>query len=125
MKVTCTESLELDRTHIYTSFESKLVVDNNNLYFVSPKDDNLRIARLSTDGDTLSPGQSIPTSDDEALSRKLRTGIEAAKETHLSEGPEKVHHATIPIVPPPIRGKDTKARMVAVCNDVFYAEQGP
>ena len=123
VKVTCTESLEPDRTHIYTSFESKLVVDNNNLYFVSPKDDNLRIARLSTDGDTLSPGQSIPTSDDEALSRKLRTGIEAAKETHLSEGSEKVHHATIPIVPPPIRGKDTKARMVAVCNDVFYAEQ--
>ncbi len=122
-KVTTTESSEPDRAHIYTSFDSKLVVDDNNFYFVSPKDDNLRIARLSTDGDTLSPGQSIPTSDDEALSRKLRTGIEAAKETHLSEDSEKVHHATIPIVPPPIRRKDTKARMVAVCNDVFYAEQ--
>ena len=122
-KMTTTESLEPDKTRVYTSFDLKLVVDDNNLYFVSPKDDNLKIARLSTDGDTLNPGQSIPTSDDEALSRKLQTGIEAAKETHLSEDSEKVHHATIPIVPPPIRGKDTKARMVAVCNDVFYAEQ--
>ena len=124
LKVTCTESPEPDRTHIYTSFESKLVVDNNNLYFVSPKDDNLRIFRLSTDDNRLSPVQSMPTSDDEALLRKLETSSEAAKETHLSEGSEKAHHAAVPIVPPPVSGKDTKARIVAVCNDVFYAEQG-
>ncbi len=123
LKVTCTESLGPDRTRVYTSFDSKLVVDNNNLYFISPKDDNLRIFRLSTDGNIQSPIQSMPAFDDEALFGKLETSGEAAKETYLSEGSEKVHHATIPIVPPPIRGKDTKARMVAVCNDVFYAEQ--
>ena len=122
-KMTFTESSEPDKARVYTSFDTKLVVDDKNLYFVSPKDDNLQIARLSTDDDILSPGQSIPTSDDEALSRKLRTGIEAAKETHLSEGSAKAHHATVPIVPPPVSGEDTKARMVAVCNDVFYAEQ--
>ena len=122
-KATCTESSEPDKARIYTSFESKLVVDNNTLYFVSPKDDNLQIARLSTDGDILSPVQSIPTSDDKALFRKLGTSSEAAKETHLSEDSEKAHHATVPIVPPPISGKDEKARMVAVCNDVFYVEQ--
>ena len=122
-KVTATESSEPDRTHIYTSFESKLVVDNNNLYFVSPKDDNLQISRLSTTDDIRSPVQSMPTSDDEALFRKLETNSEAAKETHLSEGSEKAHHAVVPIAPPPISGKDEKARMVAVCNDVFYAEQ--
>ena len=124
MKVTKTASSKPDKAHVYTAFYSKLAVDNNTLYFVSPKDDNLRIFRLSTDGDIRSPVQSIPTSDDEALFRKLGTSSEAAKETHLSEGPEKAHHAVVPIVPPPIRGKDEKARMVAVCNDVFYAEQG-
>ena len=124
MKVTKTASSKPDKAHVYTAFYSKLAVDNNNLYFVSPKDDNLRIFRLSTDGDIRSPVQSIPTSDDEALFRKLGTSSEAAKETHLSEGSEEAHHAVVPIVPPPIRGKDEKARMVAVCNDVFYAEQG-
>ena len=124
MKATATESSKPDKARVYTAFNSKLAVDNNTLYFVSPKDDNLQIARLSTDSDIRSPVQSIPTSDDEALFRKLETSSEAAKETHLSEGPEKAHHAVVPIVPPPIRGKDSKARMVAVCNDVFYAEQG-
>jgi RNA polymerase sigma factor (sigma-70 family) len=124
LKATCTESSEPDKARVYTSFASKLVVDNNNLYFVSPKDDNLQIARLSTDADTRSPEQSMSTSDDEALFRKLETSSEAAKETHLSEDPEKAHHVVVPIVPPPISGEDEKARMVAVCNDVFYAEQG-
>ena len=124
MKATCTESSDPDKARVYTAFDSKLVVDDNNLYFVSPKDDNLRIFRLSTDGDIRTPVQNIPTSDDETLFRKLETSSETAKETHLSEGSEKTHHAVAPIVPPPIRGKDEKARMVAVCNDVFYAEQG-
>ena len=123
MKVTKTASSKPDKAHVYTSFYSKLAVDNNNLYFVSPKDDNLRIFRLSTDSDICSPVQSIPTSD-EALLHKLETSSEAAKGTHLSEGSETAHHAAVPIVPPPIRGKDEKARMVAVCDDVFYAEQG-
>ena len=124
LKATATESLEPDRAHIYTFFASKLVVDNNNLYCISPKDDNLRISRLSTAGNIRSPVQSIPTSDDEVLLHKLGTSSEAAKETHLSEGSEEAHHAVVPIVPPPVSGKDTKARIVAVCNDVFYAEQG-
>ena len=123
MKVTSTASSKPDKVHVYTSFHSKLAVDNNTLYFLSPKDDNLQIFRLSIGGDIRSPVQSIPTSDDEALFRKLETSSEAAKEAHLSEGSEKTHHAIVPIVPPPIRGKDAKARMVAVCNDVFYAEQ--
>ena len=123
MKATATESSKPDKARVYTSFYSKLAVDNNNLYFVSPKDDNLRIFRLSTDSDIRSPVQSMPTSDDEALLHKLETSSEAAKGTHLSEGSETAHHAAVPIVPPPIRGNDEKARMVAVCDDVFYAEQ--
>ena len=123
MKVTKTASSKPDKAHVYTAFYSKLAVDNDNLYFVSSKDDNLRIFRLSTDGDIRSPVQSIPTSDDKALFRKLETSSDAMQETHLSEGSEKAHHAVVPIVPPPISGEDEKARMVAVCNDVFYAEQ--
>ncbi len=124
--ITHTMTPELSKpesARISHSFNSKLVVDANNLYLISPEDDNLQIFRVSTGGNIRSPVQSIPASDDKALSRKLRADSKAAKETHLSEGSEKGHHATVPIVPPPISGKDAKARIVAVCNDVFYAEQ--
>ena len=107
------------------TFNSKLAVDDNSLYLVSSKTDNLQISCLSTNGTICSPVQSIPASDDKVLYRKLQVGSEAAKEAHLSEGSDKAHHgAHQAIVSPPIRGKDAKARMVAVCNDVFYAEQG-
>ena len=111
-----------DSAWVSNFFNSKLVVDDNNLYLISPKTNNLQIARISTDGNGRSPVQSMPTSDDKALSRKLRADSEAAIENHLSEGPEKAHHAVVSIVPPPIRGKDATTRMVVVCNDVFYAE---
>ena len=120
-----TESSKPDRAYVSNSFNSKLVTNNNNLYRVSPKTNNLQIlqiSRVSTDGNILSPIQSIHASDDKALSRKLRADSEAAKETHLSEGPGKDHHSIVPIVPPPIRGKDAITRMIVVCNDVFYAE---
>ena len=107
---------------ISKSFDSKLVVDDNNLYLISPKTNTLQISRLSTDGNILNPIQNIPSSDDKALSHKLRARSEAAKETYLSEGSEKEHHSIVSIVPPPIRGKGAKTRMIVVCNDVFYAE---
>ena len=98
------------------SFDSKLVVDDNNLYLISPEINNLRISRVSTDGN-------IPASDDKGLPPKLREDNEAAKETYASESSEKDHYSIVPIVPPPIRRKDAQARIVIVCNDVFYAEQ--
>ena len=110
-----------NRGRVSNTFNSKLVVDDNNLYLIAPKNNNLRISRLSTDSNILSPIQSIPISD-EALRRKLQTGSEAAKAPYLSEGSEKEHHSTVSIVPPPIRGKKATARMVVVRNDVFYAE---
>ncbi len=111
-----------DSAWVSNFFNSKLVVDDNNLYLISPKTNNLQIARIPTDGSGRNPVQSMPTSDDKALSRKLWVGSEAAKETHLSESPEKAHHAVVPIVPPTIRGDEATTRMVVVCNDVFYAE---
>ena len=111
-------SLMPAKAHVYNFFDSNLVVDGNNLYLISPKDNNLQILHLSTDGNIPSTVQSISTSD-EALFSKLRTGSEDAKATHLSDE----HQSVVSIIPPPIRGKDAKVKIVVVCNDVFYAEQ--
>ncbi len=115
-----TKSSKLDRARISHSFDSKLVVDDNNLYLISPKTNNLQISRVSTDDNSLSPVQSIPASDDRALFHK--TSSEEMKDTYSSEDSQKAHHSIVPIVPPPIRGKDAKTKMIVVCNDVFYAE---
>ena len=111
-----------NKARFHTFFSTKLVVDDNNLYLISPKDNNLRISRLFTDDNRRSPVQSTPTPDNEAVFRKLGTGNAEAKETHLSEGSEQEHPSTVSIVPPPIRGEEATARMVVVRNDVFYAE---
>ena len=79
-----------DKARFQTFFDTDLVVDGNNLYFISPENNNLRISRLSD----------IPLSEDSA----------------------KAQHSTVSIVPPPIRGKKSAARVVVVRNDVFYAE---
>ena len=110
-----------NKARFHTFFDTNLVVDDNNLYLISPKDNNLRISRLFANDNRRSPVQSIPTPD-KAVFRKLGTGSAEAKETRLSEESEKEHHSTVPIVPPPIRGEEAKARMVIVHNDVFYAE---
>ena len=115
--------LKPESARVSNTFHSKLVVDDNNLYLISPGVNNLQIAHISTDGSIHSPVQSIPVSDDEVLRRKLPTGSEAAKETHLSEGSETEHHAIVSIVPPPINKETAGAGIVAVSNDVFYAEQ--
>ena len=108
---------------VSNTFHSKLIVDANNLYLISPGVNNLQIAHVSADGSIRSPVQNIPASDDEVLRRKLPTGSEAAKETHLSEGSKTEHHAVVLIVPPPIKKEEAGAGIVAVSNDVFYAEQ--
>ena len=87
------------RTRISNTFNSKLIVDNNNVYLLSYSlNNNLRISGLSTD-------RNIPTSDDS----------------------EKEHQSIVSTVSPPVRdlhGKDVKATTVVVCNNVFYAEYG-
>ena len=127
-----TESSKPYSARVSHSFDSKLIVDDNNLYFLSYIDidnnlrRNFRIFCLSTDGNIRSPVQSIPTFDDEALRRKFRTGSETAKEPYLPDSSEKEHQSIISIIPPPVRGKqkDKKATTVVVYRDVFYAEYG-
>ncbi len=108
-----TDSSKPDSALVSNTFHSKLMVDDNNLYLISPIVNNLQISRLSIDRNGRSPVQSIPTFDDKALRRKLPTGSETAKE----------HHSIVPIVPPPINKEKAGAKIVVVSNDVFYAEQ--
>ena len=116
-------SLMPTQAHVDAFFDSKLIVDDNNLYLISRKNSNLRISRLSTDSNIFSLIQSTPLSD-KALRHKVRTNSEEVKETHLSDGSKKGHHSIVSIVPPDIRGKDVKTRTVVFCGDVFYAEYG-
>ena len=121
-----TESSKPYSARVSHSFDSKLIVDDNNLYFLSHVgiDNNLQIFGLSTDSNILSPVQSTPTSDDKALLRKLQISNEAAKKPYLSASSEKEHQSIWSIIPPPARKKDSKATTIVVCNDVFYAEYG-
>ena len=116
-----TESSKPYSARVSHSFDSKLIADDNNLYFLSHINidnnlrNNLRIFGLSTDDNILSPVQSGPTSDDEALLRKLRTSFASS---------EKEHQSIVSIIPPPSRKKDSKATTIVVCSDMFYAEYG-
>ena len=113
-------SLMPTKAHVHTFFDSKLVVYDNNLYFLSSNDNKLRIVRLSTDGDTLSRSVlSIPTLDDEASLGKLRTSSEEAEERYLFNSSIRDH---LSIISPPVHGPNVNARRVVVCNDVFYVE---
>ena len=129
------ESSKPDSAHVSHFFSFfKLIVDANNLYFLSHVDDNnLQIFGLSTDGNIRSPVQSVPTFD-EALPDKVRTGSKEAKEPYLSDSSEKEHPSIVSIIPPPVLRKDDETTTVEVCdeepttvevcNDVFYAEYG-
>ena len=64
---TALEPLKQDRLRVHASLNSKLMVDGNSLYFVSPERHILRIYRLSADGSTLIPVQEISTFDHESL----------------------------------------------------------
>ena len=62
------EPLKQDRLRVHISFDSKLMVDGNILYFVSPERHILQIYRLSADGNTLIPVQDFSAYDHESSS---------------------------------------------------------
>ena len=105
------------------SFDSKWMIADNTLYFVSATSSrsgrSLRIFRLSTDDDTLIPVQGIPTFDDEATSSELWIGSEKAEETHLSNSSKKDFGSTVKL---PYAESIPKTKMIVVSNDVFYVE---
>jgi RNA polymerase sigma factor (sigma-70 family) len=103
VEYTMFESLKQDKVRVYTSFDSKLVVDDNRLYFLARQENKLKIFHLSTDGNALSLVQGIPAFDDEAL----------------SPGSSKKGDGSIttPLVPGSV-----EVKTVAVSSDVFYVE---
>ena len=103
VEYTTFESLKQDKVRVYTSFDSKLVVDDNRLYFLARQENKLKIFHLSTDGNALSLVQGIPAFDDEAL----------------SPGSSKKGDGSI--TTPPVPG-GVEVKTVAVSSDVFYVE---
>ena len=114
------EWLEQDKNKVlvYTLFYSKLIVDDNHLYFVARQEKKLKIFRLSTDGNALSLLQGIPAFDDRALSPELWASGTTVK-TKRSSDSSKEGDASSTISPPP---GNVEVKTVAVSNDVFYVE---
>ena len=98
-----------ESSRIHPSFDSKLVIVDHALYLISPVRSDLRVFRLSTDGNILNPVRNVPTLDG-ALSPGLPTDSEKAKQTHSSE---------ITLLPIERR---VKAKTLTASRDVFYVE---
>ena len=104
------------RVHIF--FYSKLIADGNCLYFLTHEDNNLKIFRLSTDGNTFSLVQGIPTFDDKELAPELSITGTVIKPTHASDSSKKDNPSSTPSFVP----GDVDIKTVAVSSDVFYVE---
>ena len=103
------ELIAKEPSGIHPSFHSKLVITGDALYSISPIRSDLRIFRLSTDGNILNPVRNVPDLDG-ALSLGLPTDSEKAKQTHLSE---------ITVLPTERR---VKTKTLTANRDVFYLE---
>ena len=103
------ELVAKEPSRVQPFFTSKLVIADNALYFISPVISNLRIFRLSTDGNVLNSLQNVPNLEG-ALHLGSLTDSEKAKQTHLSE-----------ITLSPVE-KRVKTKTLTVTRDVFYLE---
>ena len=99
------DSEEQNLPRIDPSFDSKLVITANALYFLSPTKSSLRISRLSTDSTLLIPVQNVPDFENEVLFSNTSVG----------------HQETETIVLP-ITDRFLKTGTAVVNNDVFYIE---
>ena len=67
------------------SAESRLTIAGNTLYAITPEKDDVRVFRLSVDGNALIPVQGVPAFEVDVPS----TNDGAVEQMHLSEEPEK------------------------------------
>ena len=100
-------------------FRLRLKVEGNSLYFISPSESSMRILRLSTQDNSPTPIQGVPTFDDEALSSELWIGSSESEENPLPEGSEKSDRSKVEL---PWSDTRVKAKTAVVSNDVFYVE---
>ncbi len=101
-----------DNAGIGYKHDSKLLVDDGTLYFVSLAEEALRICRLSADGRTLTPIQGVPAFD-ETLSLKLWEDGEKALDMDISKG----HDMRYIVFEEGVRSQTT-----AVSDGTFYVE---
>ena len=113
------EQIEKKHRRINFSSDSRLGVADGRLYWISSKKDNLRIFRLSTDGNTLVPVQEMPSFDREMLSVELVTAVAKAEGIHLPDDTGKDPELT-----KRLRGITTSAKVggFAVSDEIFYVE---
>ena len=101
------------------SYNSRLIVRDDNLYGITSEAKNLRIFGLSADGNTLVPTQKIPALDEETLPTESWTTIAAAEQTGLPDDLEENPQLT-----KALRNMTTFARIggFAVSGETFYVE---
>ena len=107
-----------NKARVHISFHSKLIVDDTYLYLLAGQGNKLKIFRLSTDGNTLSLVQGIPTFDDKDLAPELWISDTTIKPTHASDTLKKDNE---PITTSFVPG-GVELKTVAVSRDVFYVE---
>ena len=104
------EPLEQKPSPIGLSYGSKLLISGNTLYFVSPIGNDLKICRLSADGNLLMPIQGVPTFDDKAKATQAGRDSQEATETNLSETAVDSF------------ARRMKTKTLTASRDVFYVE---
>jgi RNA polymerase sigma factor (sigma-70 family) len=77
--------IKRSKFHANFTHHSRLTIAGNVLYVVTPEKDDLRVLRLSADGNVLIPVPGVPNFEVNVPS----TNNKAATQTHLSEGLEK------------------------------------
>ena len=83
------ESIGQERSHINFSYSSNIVSAHGGLYGIVPEKYNLRIFRLSMDGNVLAPIQEVPAFKEEILSNELVAAIAEAEEIYLPNDMER------------------------------------
>lgn len=83
------ESIRQKNSHVDFSFKARLTLVDEGLYGIVPDGNNLRIFRLSTDGNILIPTQRLPSFYEKMLSTELWTTVAKAEGLNLPDDIEK------------------------------------
>ena len=120
LRIDTGERIEKRRRSINFSSDSRLVVADGRLYWISlEKKHNLRIFRLSTDGNALVLVPEMPSFGREMLSIELVPAVAKAEGIHLPDDTGKDPELT-----KRLRGITTAAKVggFAVGDEIFYVE---
>ena len=119
LRIDTGERIEKQHRSINFSSDSRLAVADGRLYWISPEKDNLRILRLSTDGNALVPVSEMPSFGRKMLSTELVPAVAKAEGIHLPDDMGKDPELT-----KRLRGITTAAKVggFAVSDEIFYVE---